>query len=48
MTINANIFEIFSQICYKSLDFVSLLPYNVSRNTPNCTDGVGVVLIIKL
>ena len=28
----------------KSLDFVSLLPYNVSRDTPNCADGVGVVL----
>ena len=26
------------------LDFVSLLPYNVSRDTPNCADGVGVVL----
>ena len=34
-------FLCFSQ---KSLDFVSLLPYNVSRDTPNCADGVGVVL----
>ena len=37
-------FEIFSQICCKMFDFVSLLPYNVSRDTPNCADGVGVVL----
>lgn len=34
-------FLCFSQ---KSLDFVSLLPYNASRDSPNCTDGVGVVL----
>ena len=33
-----------ASISYEWLDFVPLLHYYINRDTPNCTDGVGVVL----